>query len=215
MSALEQFFTSWLGQIVITAVILLFLYIISLSAPEKNKSEKGRLYTLTVSALLISAAFVIGRFPVLKMPQGGSVTLCSMLFLYLTGYFFGARAGIFAGAVYGMLDLLISPSVYYPMQVILDYPLAYAFVGAGALFRNNKHGLYLGYAAGVAGRFLSSFLSGFIFFGEYAPEGYSAAGWSLWYNFTYLGTEAALTLVVMFIPVVHRMLSRTKKEIGI
>ena len=34
---------------------------------------------------------------VFKMPWGGSVTLCSMLFICLIGYWYGVKTGVMAG----------------------------------------------------------------------------------------------------------------------
>ena len=51
-------------------------------------------------------------------------------------------------------------------------------------------------------------LSGVVFFGSYAPEGFSGLTWSLWYNLTYLGVEAVLTVIVLMIPAVRETLDR-------
>ena len=212
MFTFEVLFSSFFGQILLVAVIITILAIIYFIAPKKNNDSKNRGYSLTVSAVLMALAFTVNNFPIFKMPQGGSVTLCSMLLLYLIGYFLGVRIGIFAGIAFGLLDLLIDPSAYYPIQVLLDYPIAFALIGTGAFLRDRKSGLYTGYVLGMLGRFVCSFLSGVIFFGEYAPEGYSSIGWSLWYNVTYLGVETALTLVVIFVPLVHNMIFRVKKS---
>ncbi|MEI3503054.1 MAG: energy-coupled thiamine transporter ThiT [Anaerovoracaceae bacterium] len=60
-----------------------------------------------------------------------------------------------------------------------------------------KHGLIKGYIFGVICRYICAVLSGVIFFGEYAPEGFNALTWSLWYNATYLAVEGAVTVAVM------------------
>lgn len=44
--------------------------------------------------------------------MGGSVTLFSMLFIVLTGYWFGVRTGITTAVAYGILQLLINPVHY-------------------------------------------------------------------------------------------------------
>ena len=37
----------------------------------------------------------------------------------------GLVPGMIAGAVYGCVDLLIDPFVVHPVQLLLDYPVAY------------------------------------------------------------------------------------------
>ncbi len=39
-----------------------------------------------------------------------------------------------------------------------------------------------------------------IFFGSYAPKGFHAVTWSVWYNITYIAVEAAITIVVINMP---------------
>jgi thiamine transporter len=208
---LETFFESLPGQAVTLAMIILFLALIYFSAPRTIDSNRVRIRILSLSSLLIALAFVLNNFlPVLKMPQGGSVTLGSMFFLFLAGYVFGPRVGIFVGVTYGLLDFLFSPYAYHIIQVIMDYPLAFGMIGVGSILYKTKYGLYTGYLLGMAGRFLVSFLSGLIFFSEYAPEGYSGFTWAVWYNLTYLGTEALLTTLVLMIPVVHSVVDRLR-----
>ncbi|MGL4485002.1 MAG: energy-coupled thiamine transporter ThiT, partial [Anaerovoracaceae bacterium] len=56
-------------------------------------------------------------------------------------------------------------------------------------------------------------ISGIIFFSEFAPEGFNAIAWSLWYNLTYLGAEAAVTMVVLAVPAVRKMIDNFAKEL--
>nr|MCR5025247.1 energy-coupled thiamine transporter ThiT [Lachnospiraceae bacterium] len=73
-----------------------------------------------------------------------------------------------------------------------------------------KNGLIKGYFLGVLGRFVFSFLSGYIFFGDYAPEGMNPAVYSFLYNGAYIFAEAALTIVLLAIPAVAHGLLKVK-----
>ena len=65
---------------------------------------------------------------------------------------------------------------------------------------------------GVLGRYLFAFLSGLIFFGMYAEgSGMSAPVYSLAYNGSYLGCEAAITLIVLAIPAVNKAFAQVKQ----
>jgi thiamine transporter len=77
-----------------------------------------------------------------------------------------------------------------------------------------KNGLTKGYIIGIISRYICAVLSGVIFFGEYAPEGFNAWTWSLWYNLTYLAAEGAITLIVINIPAVKNMFNNFKVQLS-
>lgn len=164
---------------------------------------------LAFSALLAALAVALGAITLFRMPQGGSVTPFSMLPLFLAAYYFGVPRGILVGVAVGLLNLLINPFIVHPVQVLLDYPLAFGAVALGGVFRKwGKKGLIPGYLTGVLVRYVFAVLSGVLFFGSYAPENFNGLTWSLWYNLTYLGVEALLTTAVLLIPAVRETLQR-------
>lgn len=170
---------------------------------------------LTVRQLVICAAAValgtvLSNIKLFHFPTGGSITLLSMLVICLPGYFFGLGAGIMAGVAYGVLQLLIDPYVLFPMQLVVDYLLAFGALGLSGLFTNARHGLIKGYAAGVIGRYLFAVISGWIFFGSYAWEGWGALSYSLVYNAIYIFAEGAVTVAVISVPAVQSGLGRIK-----
>ena len=67
-----------------------------------------------------------------------------MLVICLPGYFFGLGAGLMTGVAYGILQLLIDPYVLYPMQLVVDYLLAFGALGLSGLFTNARYGLIKG-----------------------------------------------------------------------
>ena len=79
---------------------------------------------LVFSALGIALALVTSYIKLWEMPMGGSITLLSMLFICLIGYWFGAGYGIIAGVAFGLLQFIIDPYMVSIPQVLLDYPLA-------------------------------------------------------------------------------------------
>ena len=142
-----------------------------MSQISSTQNSKGNLYSLVLCAILIALSFVLGMVKIIPMPYGGSITLFSMLAATLTGYFCGPKWGLTSGVALGLLNLIIDPVILFPMQVLLDYVLAFGCLGLSGFFSNKKNGLYIGYIVAIIGRFICSFLSGFLFFGEYAPEG--------------------------------------------
>ena len=166
--------------------------------------------TIVFSALCIALAAVASMIKVFEFPTGGSITLCSMLFAALPGYFFGTGVGLAAGLAYGVLQFILGPYVLTPVQVILDYG-AFAALGLAGLFSDKKRGLETGYIVGCIGRFCCSFLSGWVFFGEYAWAGWNPAAYSAVYNIIYIGAECIITLLILQIPAVRNALRQAKE----
>ena len=202
---LQSFFESVAGQI--TTVVFIFLLLVLVMRTNEKKNDVS---VLVKTAILLAVAFVLNHVILFKMPQGGSVTAFSMLAMFLVGYLFGPRQGILAGMAYGLLDLVLNPYVVHPMQIFLDYPLAFGAIGIGGLLRNNKLGIISGYLLGVLGRYLVVVLSGIIFWGEYAAEGFNAVSWSFFYNMTYILPEAVATVAILMIPQVRTFFDRFK-----
>ncbi len=173
----------------------------------KNTTKK-----LVYSALGIALALVTSYIKLWEMPMGGSVTLLSMLFVCLIGYWFGLKYGLITGIAFGLLQFIIDPYMLSIPQVILDYPFAFGALGLSGLFCNKKFGLQIGYVIGVVGRFVCSTLSGVIFFADYAPKGMNPWVYSMAYQGSYIGAELVLTLIIISIPPVATALSLVKSK---
>lgn len=195
-----------------TAVILAALLAAAVILAVKRGGKKKNMGTkqLVFCAMAMALATVTSMMKVFSFPFGGSVTLCSMLFISLIGYIYGPGTGILTGLAYGVLQFLIEPYIYSPMQVLVDYPLAFGALGLSGFLANAKFGLVKGYLLGVVGRYIFAVISGWIFFGEYAWEGWSALPYSLAYNACYIFAEAAVTVIILMIPAVSKALVRVK-----
>ncbi|MDK2933811.1 MAG: thiamine transporter [Clostridiales bacterium] len=102
-----------------------------------------------------------------------------------------------AGVAYGFLQLIQDPFVVHWAQLFLDYPLAFGAMGLAGLYRRN---LSVGVLVGGTGRFIMHFLSGFIFFGSYAPEGMNVILYSLMVNGMVIGTDVLICVVISLLP---------------
>ena len=197
-----------LGYVVLIAVVIVMLAVGFIVKDKKTHSVKR----LVTSAMAIALATLTSFITIFKMPMGGSVTLFSMLFIVLTGYWFGVRTGITTAVAYGILQLLINPYIISIWQMLMDYIFAFGALGFAGLFSNKKKGLIKGYIAGILGRYFFSFLSGWIFFAVYTPDFFnSAILYSLAYNGAYIGLEAAITLIVLALPPVNEAMQAVKK----
>lgn len=174
-------------------------------------SKKVTVKQLVFCAAAIALATVLSNIKLFHFPTGGSITLLSMLVISFPGYWFGLGVGLITGVAYGVLQLLIDPYVLFPLQLIVDYILAFGAFGLSGLFSNAKSGLIKGYVAAVLGRFVFSSISGWIFFGEYAWEGWNPLAYSLAYNAIYIFAEAAVTIIILLLPPVKEAMIRVKK----
>lgn len=199
------------GALICVMVILLLLGCF-LSNPSGKK--KLSIKALVFSAMAIALAMVTSMIKLIDMPMGGSVTLCSMLFVCLIGYLFGLRTGLMAAVAYGFLQLVVDPYIISIPQMLTDYLFAFGALGLSGLFHDKKQGLIKGYLVGVLGRYFFAFLSGMIFFGSYASSYHmSAFLYSLEYNGAYLGLEALITVVILSLPPVRKGLQRVKNMV--
>ena len=134
--------------------------------------------------------------PIYELPQGGSVTVAGLVPLIWFALRRGAKYGVFAGFIYGLIHAFL-PGAYiiHPVQGLLDYPLAFAALGlAGISLKRNP---IPGIAVGIIGRFICSFLSGIIFFSTTLSV--DSVWASVVYNGTYLIPEFVITSIVIFI----------------
>lgn len=175
-------------------------------------SKHTSIKQLAFCSICIALATVTSFIKLTSLPFGGSVTLFSMLFITLTGYFFGIKAGIATGVTYGILSFLLEPYMLTPVQLLLDYPLAFGALGLSGFFSNKKYGLIIGYIVGVSGRYLFHVISGYVFFASYAPVGSNPLIYTLLYNLTYILPEMIATIVLLCIPAIKKLLLRLKED---
>lgn len=178
-----------------------------------NGAKNGRLTIkqLTFCAMAVALGMVLSNIKLFDLPYGGSVTLLSMLVICLPGYFFGLGAGLMTALAYGVLQLLIDPYILFPLQLVVDYVLAFGALGLSGLFSNAKNGLVKGYITAVLGRYVFAVISGWIFFGEYAWEGWAPLPYSLAYNGSYLFAEATISIVIILLPPVKSTIGRIRR----
>ena len=162
-------------------------------------------------AFAIALAAVLSLFK-LKLPHllyGGSVSLDSVP-LFVAAFRHGPAAGGMAGLAYGFVHFAMSPYFVHPIQLALDYPLAYATVGIAAPGASRRAGekgfawprLAAAIAVAEAVRLGLHFLSGIVYFGHLAPEGMEVWRYSLGYNASYLIPE--VVLYILLVPMVLR-----------
>ena len=217
---INAFFKSPLG---IGATVIVCCAVLIMIAGHFYRKKQFSARVLTVSAVCVALSAILSMVTIFTMPQGGSVTPFSMLFITLVGYWFGPAAGIMAGVASGLLNLAIKPEVIHPVQLLLDYPFAFGALGAAGFFRNflrnntigKTHvkfdGLSIGYIAGALARCFMSFISGFVFYAQYAGNT-NAVIYSAVYNLSYIIPEMVITLIVLSVPAVRNAIDMVGRE---
>lgn len=202
-----------IAALLVGAVLFAKNYTAKLHTETGDANKKGGKITakqLAFCAMSIALGTILSEIKIIDFPWGGSATLLSMFIICLPGYLFGLGTGLMTAAAYGVFQLLIDPYVLFPLQLVLDYLLAFGALGLSGLFANAKNGLIKGYLAGILGRYVFVVLSGFIFFASYTWEGWAPLPYSLVYNGIYIFAEAAITLIILAIPAVRKGIGAVK-----
>jgi thiamine transporter len=165
---------------------------------------RQRLLILLEMAMMAALALVFSEIKVLEMPQGGSVSLV-MVPIALIAVRRGLLPGVVTGLIVGALQTLLGSTIVHPIQMLLDYPLAFAALGLSGMVRlsglqgttSRIVALWSVLFIGVIGRFVCHFISGIVWFGQYAPQGTPVALYSFLYNITYLLPEMIIAGIVL------------------
>ena len=163
----------------------------------------------------IAIAFVLSCIRLYRMLQGGSITPASMMPLVLFMVACGPLQGFVVGCAYGLLQLITDPYVIHPIQLLVDYPLAYGAMALGCLATllpvRKEVQLPVAVILAGLGRYVMAVLSGAIFFAESAGE-QNALIYSLGYNISYLGPDTIVCMLVACIPGMARLITIINKK---
>ena len=196
--------------------------IVALAVFGDSKSDNNyNTRSISYAAICIALSYALSYIKFFSLPQGGSVTFASLLPLVLYSYMFGTRKGLVAGVVYGMLQFIQSPQFYEPMQVLLDYPIAFGAIGVAGISRKLKFlkgNMMAEFAVGatIAGvlRYISHALSGFYVFYHYLGVD-ATVGDMLAYAFGYnsfVMVDIALVIAVGVLALLSKTMRRTVLE---
>ncbi|MDE6505175.1 MAG: energy-coupled thiamine transporter ThiT [Clostridia bacterium] len=182
------------------AVLILAIGLCAFFFGRKEKREFDS-KSISYAAVCIASSFALSYIKLWSMPQGGSLTLASLLPLMLYAYMFGLRKGVMAGAVYGVLQAVQNPWLIHPAQFLLDYPVAFAGIGLAGLFAKTQKleklpqvQFALGAIVASVLRFAAHVLSGVFAFSEYSTLD-NVWIYSLGYN-AFVFPDIAVTIAV-------------------
>ena len=224
----DGYFTLTTGGVIAVIVIIAILVILTAFLREKPvdteaeqkstvSAKKGfSAKQLVFCAAALALGFVTSYIKIIPMPWGGSVTLCSMLFVTLIGYWYGPKIGLVAGFAYGLLQFVQDGGRYIlsPLQACLDYIVAFAALGLSGLFDKKANGLLKGYLFAIFARGVFHTIGGYLYWMDYMPENFPsslAAIYPIAYNYAYILAEGLITVVILSLPPVKNAMAKVKK----
>lgn len=123
------------------------------------------------------------------------------IFLFCSRWGFGP--GMLASFAFSLLQLFLDGAYAWVWQSIVgDYILGFTVLGFAGLFSKKRFGFFYGALLGCALRFLCSYITGVVAWGEYMPEVFfgmtMTTPWfySALYNGFYMVTDCILVLLV-------------------
>lgn len=175
------------------------------------KAKKIKFTTQLIARIGIALALatILKMLRLYHFPQGGSITLGSMVPILIIAFIYGPQVGCLTGFLYGIITFIMDPYILHPVQVLFDYPLPFMSLGLAGFFKQKK---WLGIIVSVFVRFICHFISGVAFFGSFAPEGISPAIYSLAVNGPMIGIEGIICLIILSILPIERIIHATSNN---
>lgn len=168
------------------------------------------LLQLIEAATAVALCVLLGNLRILELPSGGSISLAAVPLLAYAALR-GGRGAVLAAACAGGAHALAGGTIIHPLQLVLDYGLAYAVLAAPAVLgARTRLRLTIGIVVAMGLQLAVTTLSGVLFFSTVA----GAAAWrySLLYNAATVVPELVLALLV--VPVAIRALQRADPARG-
>lgn len=205
------------ASLYISAVLLVALILALTFIFDKKGSFVFDTKCIATAGVCIALSFVLSYIKLFELPQGGSVTLCSLFPVMLFAYIYGMKKGVLVGFVYGALQAVQTPFIIHPAQFLLDYPVAFSSVGLAGIFSGKNFlektpSLKFSISAIITAifRFLSHLLSGVFAFGAYTDG--NVFTYSLAYN-SFVFVDMAIVVVAGALIVANKsFLSVIKRE---
>ncbi len=203
--------------IVLTVILLALVAFIKTQSTNKD-GEKAPLFStkqLVFSAVSMALGYALSYVKLIKMPWGGSVTLCSMLFIVLIGYLYGPKIGLICGFTFSILQFVQDGGSYIltPLQVAFDYFVAFTALGASGFFYKKKNGLLIGYIVAILLRGLSQTIAGYLYWMDYMPEEFPAKLafiYPVCYNYSFILLEGLITVIIISLPPVKNAINKVR-----
>lgn len=193
------------------SILTLIAFGIILLLLIKAKNIKFNPKMSAMIGLTLALTTILDLLKIYHFPQGGGVTLASMVPIILISYIYGPLVGMLTGFLFGILSLFFNPYMLHPIQVLFDYPLPYLSLGLAGFFPNKR---ILGAVIAVFSRYFFHFISGVVFFGSFAPDGVSPWIYSLSVNGLLGLAEGVICIAVLLVLPVNLLIKSAQVSYG-
>jgi thiamine transporter len=182
--------------------VLVIAVIIALAFLLNKNNQQIDTKCLSLAGVTVAMSFGLSYVKIFTLPQGGSITLFSLLPIMIFSYIYGTKKGVFVCFIYGVLQAIQDPWIIHPAQFLLDYPVAFSAIGLSGAFANVKKlektpqlSFLLGGILSASLRFLSHVLSGVFAFASTYAGGTDSWLYSLAYN-SFVFIDMAIVLAI-------------------
>ena len=135
---------------------------------EGKHMKKTSTRMLAEGGVTVALALALSYLKIPIAALGGSIDFV-MVPLIVFAYRWGVWQGLLAGLAFGTLKFFLAGGAAVNWQsMLLDYSVAYAFVGFAGVLRKKKNLLPLAALIGCIARFIVHFFSGVTIYAEYA-----------------------------------------------
>ncbi|MEG1800750.1 MAG: energy-coupled thiamine transporter ThiT [Oscillospiraceae bacterium] len=172
--------------------------------------NKNNTKILVTCAMMVALGGILSVFPTFKglWPNGGSITLCSMLPVIIVSYLYGLKWGFMSSAVFAVIQIMSdlrgiagTDAMTTFWVIFLDYGLAFMVLGLGGIFKGKFNDpakeLALGSIVAIGLRFLCHFTSGYLLFSDYAEWFFTQEGFAFG-NSVYASLQNSKLLFVAY-----------------
>ena len=192
----------------IGAIVLLIAVLGILSAQKKISDTR----MLANASVALAASYALSFFK-FEMAFGGSITPASFVPVIIFSYAYGPAKGLFVGLVYSLLQFIQQPWIVHPIQVICDYPLAFASIALAGIFKGKTKStlsaVLLGTLCVGAARLVMHTIAGMYFWEAGSVIANittnNALVYSLIYNLMYVPLDIVICMAALFYLVKSRV----------
>ncbi len=166
-----------------------------------------KILILCESAVMLALAFALSYLRLWEMPQGGSITLASMLPIMLVSVKHGTRVGVSTAFLYSLTQLFqgfMNVTISWAMSggvlvtaIFFDYLVPFTLLGFSGIFRKSgEYGIYFGMTLSVILRFICHFATGVSIWRQWTSDGWNTYIYSAAYNGGFLLPDFIIVLLV-------------------
>lgn len=217
------------GYVALIIILIITIGLNALFLDKKQNSGKISSRQLCFSGIALAIAYITSciKFKIPLWGMSGAITLFSMFFICLIGYWYGVRVGFTTAFAFSLLQFMQDGGSYIlsPFQACCDYFFAFTALGVAGFFsvsccKNNtpnfftKNGLIKGYILAIFLRGLFHTIGGYMYWLDYMPESFPkniAIIYPIVYNYCFIIGEGVITLILLQLPPIKNALKYLTK----